>query len=102
MLEQLRKILEDRGYLTGLIIDEAESCPSSSAYHSRFGSLLRAYTLVGFTPDRDYRYVEINRKLRRLHHERVDEIMAGISAIGGSGGQDPRSEERRVGKEGVR
>lgn len=55
MLTALSKILTQCGYLSGLIIDEAEDCPSSSAFRSRFGSLLRAYTLVGFAPDRDYR-----------------------------------------------
>lgn len=29
--------------------------PSSAAYIHRFGSLIRAYEAVGFTPDRDYR-----------------------------------------------
>ncbi|NRE35595.1 recombinase family protein, partial [Burkholderia pseudomallei] len=47
------------------------SCPSSSAYTSRFGSLLRTYDLIGYRPDRDYRYVEINRRLRELHPEIV-------------------------------
>ena len=61
MLDALRRLMEDHGYLSGLIIDEAERVPSSSAYQGRFGSLLRAYELVGFTPDRDYRYIEINR-----------------------------------------
>lgn len=69
MLELLASIFSTKGMLTGLIIDEAEGAPSSSAYRSRFGSLLRAYELVGFAPDRDYRYLEINRKLRQLHPE---------------------------------
>ena len=60
MVDALRGLLQECGYLSGLIIDEAEHLPSSSAYQSRFGSLLRAYELVGFTPDRDYRYIEIN------------------------------------------
>ena len=62
---------QQRGYLSGLIIDETEDLPSSSAYRSRFGSLLRAYQLVGFTPDRDYRYIEINRALRAMHPDVV-------------------------------
>ncbi len=33
---------------------------SSSVYSHRFGSLVRAYTLLGFTPERDYAYLEIN------------------------------------------
>ena len=65
MIAVLQQLLQDRGYLSGLIIDETDRLPSSSAYQSRFGSLLRAYELVGFTPDRDYRYIEINRALRR-------------------------------------
>ena len=53
MLQALQELLLARGYLSGLIIDEADRLPSSSAYQSRFGSLLRAYELVGFSPDRD-------------------------------------------------
>ena len=39
MLDGLRDLLEERGYLSGLIIDETDQLPSSSAYQSRFGSL---------------------------------------------------------------
>lgn len=88
MISVLQKLLQDRGYLSGLIIDEADSLPSSSAYQSRFGSLLRAYELVGFSPDRDYRYIEINRALRRLHPNIVAEVLAGIEQAGGSVKQD--------------
>ncbi|WP_377946491.1 recombinase family protein [Aureimonas populi] len=52
MLEALRNLRRDKGLLSGLIIDEAEGLPSSSAYSSRFGSLLQAYKLVGYTPKR--------------------------------------------------
>ncbi|WP_175153163.1 recombinase family protein [Paraburkholderia ultramafica] len=71
MLDALRKLLLRYGYLSGIVIDEALGCPSSSAYTSRFGSLLRTYDLIGYTPARDYRYVEINRRLRELHPEVV-------------------------------
>jgi DNA invertase Pin-like site-specific DNA recombinase len=83
MLEALQRLLQDHGYLSGLIIDETERLPSSSAYQSRFGSLLRAYELVGFTPDRDYRYIEINRALRRMHPQIVNSTIAGIEEAGG-------------------
>jgi DNA invertase Pin-like site-specific DNA recombinase len=84
MLDLLASIFAGRGMLTGLIIDEAEDAPSSSAYRSRFGSLLRAYELVGFAPDRDYRYLEINRKLRLLHPEIVADTVAALERIGGT------------------
>lgn len=84
MLAKLADIFAKQGYLSGLIIDEAEECPSSSSYSSRFGSLLRAYALVGFVPDHDYRYLEINRALRRMHPTFISQIMDGIRAVGGA------------------
>ena len=99
MLELLQSILNRRGDLSGLIIDEFEGCPSSSAYRSRFGSLLRAYALVGFTPDHDFRYLEINRKLRQMHSGIVAETIAGIEAAGGQVAQDAKTDLPTVNRE---
>jgi len=88
MLEALQRLLQERGYLSGLIIDECELLPSSGAYRSRFGSLLRTYELVGFKPDRDYRYIEINRALRRMHPQIVTDVIQGIKNAGGWAEQD--------------
>ena len=92
MLGALQLLLQERGYLSGLIIDETERLPSSSAYQGRFGSLLRAYELVGFTPDRDYRYIEINRALRCMHPQIVKNTIAGIENAGGFAVQDPATD----------
>jgi DNA invertase Pin-like site-specific DNA recombinase len=92
MLEALQQLLQEYGYLSGLIIDETERLPSSSAYQSRFGSLLRAYELVGFTPDRDYRYIQINRALRLMHPQIVGSVIAGIEQAGGWVKQDPATD----------
>src|SRR5262249_18617777 len=89
MLDILRGLLQEHGYLSGLIIDEIDRGPSSAAYQSRFGSLLRAYELVGYTPNRDYRYIEINRALRRMHPNVIAEAIAGIKDAGGQVKQDP-------------
>ena len=89
MLDILRRLLAEHQYLSGLIIDETEGAPSSSAYQGRFGTLLRAYQLVGYTPERDYRYIEINRTRRRLHPQVVAETIAGIEKAGGEVAQDP-------------
>lgn len=88
MLMRLKRVLDQRGYLSGLIIDEVEGCPSSSAFRSRFGSLLRAYALVGFSPDHDYSYLETNRQLRRLHPIVVNDALAAIQETGGEVSQD--------------
>jgi hypothetical protein len=92
MLGALQRLLQDRGYLSGLIIDETERLPSSSAYQNRFGSLLRAYELVGFSPDRDYRYIEINRALRRMYPQIVADTIAGIEHVRGWVQQNPASD----------
>jgi len=89
LLSRLRGLLEDEGTLSGFIIDEQEEMASSSVYRHRFGSLLRAYTLIGYAPERDYRYIEVNRGLRRQHPEIVAEIIAGIDAAGGTAVVNP-------------
>lgn len=99
MLELLQAILDRRGELSGLIIDEFEGCPSSSAYRSRFGSLLRAYALVGFTPDHDFRYLEINRKLRQMHPGIVADTIAGIESAGGQVAQNGKTDLLTVNRE---
>ncbi|MES2280551.1 MAG: recombinase family protein [Pseudomonadota bacterium] len=83
MLELLKKILIRYGGLSGFLIDEEDDIPSSSAYRSRFGSLLRAYDLVGFTPKRDYAYLEINRLLRKRHPDQLVEMISAIEEQGG-------------------
>ncbi|MET4789547.1 DNA invertase Pin-like site-specific DNA recombinase [Bradyrhizobium japonicum] len=89
LLDVLRGLLEQHGYLSGIIIDELEFGPSSSAYRNRFGSLVRAYELIGFTPDRDYRYIEINRVLRRMYPDLITSTIRGIEAIGGTTHENP-------------
>lgn len=83
MLRMLAEILAKYGTVSGLVIDEEDGAPSSAAYRRRFGSLLRAYHLIGFLPRRDYSYIEINRELRRRHPEVIAEIRQGIAAVGG-------------------
>jgi hypothetical protein len=39
--------------------------------------------LVGFIPEHDYTYVEINRALRRLYPQIVTNTIAGIEQVGG-------------------
>lgn len=82
MLSALATLLKRVGSLSGIIIDEAEGCPSSSAFSARFGSLLRAYKLVGYTPERDYRYIEINRRLRAMHPDVMLDTISRITERG--------------------
>jgi hypothetical protein len=83
MLSMLSAVYEKEGRLSGLIINECKSIPSTATYRKRFGSLLRAYRLVGYTPARDMEYIEINRYLRRKHSDVVEEVLSSIESLGG-------------------
>ncbi len=89
MLAKLKALHERQGWLSGMIINEAEDMPSTSVYAHRFGSLIRAYQLVGFTPDRDYSYIEINKNLRKMHPGVIEAAMEKIKSFGGSVRRDP-------------
>ena len=91
MIKRLQDLYEARGHLSGLIIDEAVGLPSSTTYSHRFGGLGRAYQLVGFTPDRDLRYIEINRALHNLYPEIIEAAVDAIAQLGGRLRQDKHS-----------
>ena len=92
LVEKLRRLFQQHGYLSGLIIDEAEGMPSAAAYAHRFGGLIGAYQTVGFTPDRDYQYLEVNQFLRRLHPEIVGQIERMITEVSGAVVRDPATD----------
>jgi DNA invertase Pin-like site-specific DNA recombinase len=99
LLERLTALLGQRGCLSGLIIDEVEDMPSSATYRHRFGSLVRAYQLVGYATDRDYRYLETNRALRALHPKVVDQTVADIDALGAQVRIDPATDLLTINEE---
>lgn len=99
LIERLRNLYRSRGFLSGVVIDETEGMPSASVYVCRFGSLIRAYQTVGFTPGRDYRYIETNRFLRQLHPETVAQTEKKIADLGGTVVRDPATDVLTVNDE---
>lgn len=91
LLDRLRILLKDCGRLSGILIDESEQMPSSSCYSTRFGSLVRAYELIGWSPKRDYAYIEINRKLRQKYPEVVGAIIDDLQSSGATVAVNPKS-----------
>jgi DNA invertase Pin-like site-specific DNA recombinase len=92
LIERLRNLYRNRGFLSGIVIDETEGMPSTSVYVHRFGSLIRAYQTVGFTPGRDYRFLETNRFLRQLHPKIVAQTEKKIADLGGAIRRDPATD----------
>ena len=83
LLQGLQELAAREGRLSALIIDESDSLPPSSLFRTRFGGLLRAYRLIGYTPDRDYRYVAINQQLRTIHAKVVSDVIERIERLCG-------------------
>jgi DNA invertase Pin-like site-specific DNA recombinase len=92
LLARLRELADRYGRLSGLLIDETEGMPSSAVYRHRFGSLIRAYQIIDYTPERDVEFLEVNRRLRQLHVDAVASIIRSLEEQGGSFVQDPESD----------
>lgn len=82
LLEKLRLLLRNHGKISGILINESEGIPSSAAYRSRFGSLVRAYALVGYRPNIDFTFIEINRRLRCFFPEVIQNTISKLIALG--------------------
>lgn len=99
MLGSLRNVLSQHGRLSGMLIDEAEDVPSSSAFRHRFGSLVSAYRLIGYDPGIDYGFIEVNRVLRRRHGELVQSIIQQIESLGAEVHRDPATDLLHINRE---
>jgi hypothetical protein len=92
LLERLRQLYQNQGTLSSIVIDQAPGLPGAAALSRRFGGLGRVYELIGFRPERDLQYLEINRKLRRLHPGIVLRTQQTIAALGGAIQCDPKTD----------
>jgi hypothetical protein len=99
LLEYLKKLLARFGTLSGILIDEADGIPSSSVYRHRFGSLIRAYKLIGYTPLRDFSFLETNRAIREFHRRYCSSIIDELCANGARIEQDPALGLLRINEE---
>ena len=92
MLEKLQGVLSQHGRISGILIDESEDLPSSAAFRNRFGSLVSAYRLIGYNPEIDYSFIEINRQIRKRHPEIVAEVVENLRHVGSSVSVDPKTD----------
>ncbi len=92
LLECLKNLLVRFGSLSGILIDEIDDMPSSTVYRHRFGSLIRAYELIGYSPVRDYRYLQTNRVLRELHRQQCASIIDRLRENGARVQRNPVSD----------
>ncbi len=84
MLERLAALFKRKGRLSGPMIDDQEDMPASWTYRKRFGSLTRAFELVGFTHSRDFGFIKKNQFLRSLYPDAIAELIGAIEQGGGT------------------
>lgn len=82
MLKRLRVLLHRRGRLSRDIINETQGIPGSVAYLTRFGSLRAAYRLIGYSPKRNYEYIESRTVRREMLKTMVLKVAAGLAKSG--------------------
>jgi hypothetical protein len=69
LLESLRVLLVREGRLSLRLIKNSPDTPSPSTYRHRFGSLRRAYELIGYGRPRDFDPIDLRRRTQALREE---------------------------------
>jgi hypothetical protein len=96
MIDLLAAVHGKHQRLSAYLIDDADGLPSSSAYRNRFGSLLEAYKRAGFTPERDYEFLHINRRIREMYPGIVSGTIQQLNGAGAHVTHDDASDHIRV------
>ncbi|WP_224547786.1 recombinase family protein [Mesorhizobium sp. CA16] len=82
MLDALEALLARRGALSTFIIDAAPDCPPAQRYSWRFGTLVKAYELIGYQAPKNYRYIHVNRRLDTMRLQAIHDLLAAVEARG--------------------
>ncbi|WP_292590631.1 recombinase family protein [Mesorhizobium sp.] len=99
LLADLSRLLEERGCLSGSIINAAPGYSTKSMYIHRFGTLQAAYDLVGYEASANYRYFNVITQLHRRRLEIIQDLVAAIGKAGGLANYDSRTQLIRVNDE---
>lgn len=83
MLGRLRKALLREGRLTPTIIDRTPGLPCSATCRTHFGSFRNLYRLLGYTPKRNYEFLDARPVWSELRTKLVKQATAAIKAAGG-------------------
>lgn len=82
MLVRLRKTLLKEGRLTPAIIDRTPGLPCSATCQTHFGNLRNLYRLLGYSPKRNYEFLDSRPVWSELRSKLVEQVAAAIKAAG--------------------
>ncbi len=77
LLESLRALLARKGRLSLRLVKESPDMPSPSTYRLRFGSLRKAYELIGYGRADQFGPIDLRRRTQALR----EEVMAKIATM---------------------
>jgi DNA invertase Pin-like site-specific DNA recombinase len=77
LLDSLRTLLAREGRLSLRLVKASPGVPSPSTYRGRFGSLRRAYELIGYGRPDQFGSIDLRRRTQALR----DELIARIAAL---------------------
>lgn len=84
MLKRLRLLLRRKGKLTVNVIDAAADVPSATSYVKHFGSLRKAFALIGYRLSRDYDWVDSRDHWTEVlvaHAEKIAAALGGANHV---------------------
>jgi DNA invertase Pin-like site-specific DNA recombinase len=76
LLDNLRSLLAKKERLSLQIIKDAPNAVSPSTYRKRFGSLLRAYELIGYGRAADFGAIDLRRRTQAMRENLIAQIQA--------------------------
>ena len=76
LLDALRLLLAREGRLSLQIIKSCPEAPSPSAYRGRFGSLRRAYELIGYGCPNDFGAIDLRRRTQAIREDLIRNIQS--------------------------
>lgn len=99
MLDGLRRLLAREGVLTGSLIDQAKDLLTSSAYIGRFGGLIQAWKMIGYSPPRDFSFWEAKRCIKQLWKKQSQELLTQLRSAGIEVEHDPHTGFMKINRE---
>lgn len=82
ILENLSRLLKDKGLLNSKIINGAESTPRVQSYKNRFGSLLHAYELIDYRPKKRFANAAAKRRTSVKRKAFLSALFAEMHRLG--------------------
>ena len=76
LLESLKKLLAQKGRLSLRLLKEFPDAPSPSTYRLRFGSLRKAYELIGYGRADQFGSIDLRRRTQALREELIARMAA--------------------------